>query len=119
MKTVTRADLAEVAYTVGTFSPVTRQEAAELVDEVLKQIGNALVAGEIVKLHSFATFAPRSKGPRPGRNPRRPDQIVTIEPRRVVIFRPSAELRDKVNGRIAAPNRPAAATRSRRGETVA
>ena len=52
---------------------------------MLKQSGNALVAGEVVKLRSFATFAPRSKGPRPGRNPRRPDQVVTIEPRRVVI----------------------------------
>jgi len=107
MKTITRAGLAEAVYSVETLSGVTRREAEDLVEEVLKQISEALVAGEVVQLRHFATFTPRSKGSRPGRNPRRPDQVVTIEPRRVVAFQPSAELRDKVNLGGATRNRPA------------
>jgi integration host factor subunit alpha len=99
MKTVTRADLAGVAHSVRTFWRVNRQEAEDLVDAILKQITDALVAGEVVKVSNFASFTLRNKGPRPGRNPRRPDQVITIQPRRVVVFRPSAELRDKVNTR--------------------
>ena len=92
-----RADLAAVAHTVGALSGLTRQDGNDLVDAVFKQISDALVAGEEVKVHGFATFTTRSKGARSGRNPKRPEQVITIEPRRVVMFRPAVDPRDRVD----------------------
>jgi len=91
-KTITRADLAEVVYEkVG----LSRVESANLVEEVLEEICQAAVRGENIKLSSFGTFAVRSKRERIGRNPKT-GQEVPITPRRVMVFRPSNILKEKV-----------------------
>ncbi|MEM1038588.1 MAG: integration host factor subunit alpha [Pseudomonadota bacterium] len=91
-KTLTRADLAEVVYEkVG----LSRVESANLVEEVLEEICQAAVRGENIKLSSFGTFAVRSKRERIGRNPKT-GQEVPITPRRVMVFRPSNILKEKV-----------------------
>ncbi|MEL6946886.1 MAG: integration host factor subunit alpha [Pseudomonadota bacterium] len=91
-KTITRADLAEVVYEqVG----LSRVESANLVEEVLEEICLAAVRGENIKLSSFGTFAVRSKRERIGRNPKT-GQEVPITPRRVMVFRPSNILKEKV-----------------------
>ncbi|MEL6734709.1 MAG: integration host factor subunit alpha [Pseudomonadota bacterium] len=100
-KTLTRADLAEVVYEkVG----LSRVESANLVEEVLEEICQAAVRGENIKLSSFGTFAVRSKRERIGRNPKT-GQEVPITPRRVMVFRPSNILKEKVlNGMRGAAN---------------
>jgi len=91
-KTITRADLAEVVYEkVG----LSRVESANLVEEVLEEICLAAVRGENIKLSSFGTFAVRSKRERMGRNPKTGEEV-PITPRRVMVFRPSNILKDKV-----------------------
>lgn len=93
-KTVTRADLCEAVYQkVG----LSRTESAALVELVLKEITDCLAEGETVKLSSFGSFVVRSKGQRIGRNPKT-GQEVPIEPRRVMVFKPSNILKAKVNG---------------------
>ena len=93
-KTVTRADLAEAVYeSVG----LSRTESAELVERVLEMIGDALVKGENVKLSSFGSFQVRSKNERIGRNPKTGEEV-PIEPRRVLTFRASQLMRDRING---------------------
>ena len=63
-KTLTRADLAEAVFEkVG----LPRNEAAELVELVLKQIVHALERGESIKLSSFGSFGLRQKSERIGR----------------------------------------------------
>ena len=102
-KTVTRADLAEAVYeAVG----LSRTESAELVERVLDLIGDALVAGENVKLSSFGSFQVRSKNQRIGRNPKTGEEV-PITPRRVLVFRPSNIMKERINTVLAKNRSPA------------
>ena len=93
-RTVTRADLCEAVYQkVG----LSRAESSELVEMVLQEISDCLARGEAVKLSSFGSFLVRSKGQRMGRNPKTGEEV-PIEPRRVMVFKPSAILKQRING---------------------
>lgn len=92
-RTLTRAELAERLHLeVG----LSRAESAELVEQVLGCISDALLAGENVKLSSFGSFMLRQKGQRIGRNPKT-GVVVPIAPRTVLTFRPSQLLRQHIN----------------------
>ena len=92
-KTVTRADLCEAVYQkVG----LSRTESAALVELVLKEITDCLERGETVKLSSFGSFVVRKKGQRIGRNPKTGKEV-PISPRRVMVFKPSAILKQRIN----------------------
>ncbi len=94
-KTVTRADLSEAVYQeVG----LSRNESAELVEAVLDEISKNLVEGDNVKISSFGSFIVRSKDGRIGRNPKTGEEV-PIEPRRVLVFRPSQVLKNRVSTR--------------------
>ncbi len=96
-KTVTRADLCEAVYQqVG----LSRTESATLVESVLGEIADALARGETVKLSSFGSFVVRAKGQRVGRNPKTGEEV-PIEPRHVMVFKPSSILKNRINGRTA------------------
>lgn len=92
-RTVTRAELSEAVYQeVG----LSRSESADLVETVLEEISHALVRGEVVKLSSFGSFSVREKGQRIGRNPKTGEEV-PILPRRVLVFRASHVLKDRIN----------------------
>ena len=92
-KTVTRADLCEAVYQkVG----LSRTESAELVENVIDEICNSVVRGESVKLSSFGSFVVRQKGERVGRNPKTGEEV-PISPRRVMVFKPSNVLKQRIN----------------------
>ena len=92
-KTVTRADLCEAVYQkVG----LSRTESASLVELVLKEVTDCLERGETVKLSSFGSFGIRQKGQRVGRNPKT-GQEVPITPRKVLVFRPSNIMKQRIN----------------------
>lgn len=75
----------------------SKKEATELVESSLDEIRQALAGDEEVKLSGFGKFELRDKPPRPGRNPQTMEEV-TIAPRRVVNFRPSQVLKDRING---------------------
>jgi integration host factor subunit alpha len=92
-KTLTRADLADaMVQKVG----LPRNDSQELVELILKEISDSLAAGHQVKLSSFGSFGIREKGLRIGRNPKT-GQEVPITPRRVLVFRPSNIMKDRIN----------------------
>ena len=96
--TVTRADLSEAVYQeVG----LSRNESSELVESVLNEISDALVRGEMVKISSFGSFTVRQKGQRIGRNPKTGEEV-PILPRRVLVFRASHVLKNRINGTLLA-----------------
>lgn len=98
-KTVTRAHLAESVYQeVG----LSRSESAGLVDAILGEISESLLSEGSVKISSFGTFAVRQKGRRVGRNPKT-GQEVPILPRRVLVFRASQVLKERINGDAGGP----------------
>ncbi|RVT85145.1 integration host factor subunit alpha [Rhodobacteraceae bacterium CCMM004] len=91
-KTLTRMDLSEAVFReVG----LSRNESAQLVESVLQHMSDALVAGESVKISSFGTFSVRSKAARIGRNPKTGEEV-PILPRRVLTFRPSHLMKERV-----------------------
>lgn len=103
-KTVTRAQLSEVVYQeVG----LSRNESAELVESVLAEIATSLIAGETVKVSSFGSFYVREKGQRVGRNPKTGEEV-PILPRRVLVFRPSHVLKDRINQALNGKTTPSA-----------
>jgi integration host factor subunit alpha len=84
METITRANLAEAIYAqVG----LSRNESADLLENVLERISAVLESGESVKISSFGTFLVRQKGQRIGRNPKTG----------VLSFRPSQVLKARIN----------------------
>jgi len=91
-KTLTRMDLSEAVFReVG----LSRNESAQLVERVLEHMSDALVSGEQVKISSFGTFSVREKSARVGRNPKTGEEV-PINPRRVLTFRPSHLMKDRV-----------------------
>jgi integration host factor subunit alpha len=92
-QTITRADLSQAVYEqVG----LSRNESAELVETVLEEVCKALERGEMVKISSFGTFQVRSKRQRIGRNPKTGEEV-PILPRRVLTFRASNVLKERIN----------------------
>jgi integration host factor subunit alpha len=93
--TITRAFLSEAVYQeVG----LSRNESADLLESVLSEIADALAKGETVKLSSFGSFSVREKGQRIGRNPKTGEEV-PILPRRVLVFRASQVLKNRINDR--------------------
>ncbi len=105
--TITRADLSEAVYAeVG----LSRHESAQFVDVILDEISKALVAGEQVKLSSFGSFSARHKKQRVGRNPKTGEEV-PILPRRVLMFRASHTLKERISaGMKGLPVPPASTT---------
>ncbi len=91
-KTLTRMDLSEAIFReVG----LSRNDSGQLVESVLDHMSDALVRGEQVKISSFGTFSVREKSARIGRNPKTGEEV-PINPRRVLTFRPSHLMKDRV-----------------------
>ena len=90
--TLTRADLAEKVHTeIG----LSRADSAAMVERVLHHMCEAMAEGENVKISGFGTFVLRDKGERVGRNPKTGVEV-PIAPRRVLTFRASTMLRDRI-----------------------
>lgn len=92
-KTLTRQDIANAVHNqLG----LSRNESADLVEFVLEELSVCFEKGEQVKISSFGTFSVSQKTERVGRNPKSGEEAV-ITPRRVLSFRPSSQMRERVN----------------------
>jgi integration host factor subunit alpha len=90
--TLTRADLAE---TVNRKMGFSRAESLDLVEAILDKMTGALAEGENVKISGFGSFVLRDKNERIGRNPKTGVEV-PITPRRVLTFRASQLLKEKI-----------------------
>ena len=90
--TLTRADLADVIHQeIG----LSRAESAKIVERILHHMCSALAHGKNVKISGFGSFILRDKGERIGRNPKTGVEV-PIAPRRVMTFRASQIMRDRI-----------------------
>ena len=90
--TLTRADLAE---TINRKLGFSRAESLALVESILAHMCDSLKDGENVKISGFGSFVLRDKKERIGRNPKTGVEV-PITPRRVMTFRASQTLRDRI-----------------------
>ena len=90
--TVTKAALGNTLFRrVG----LNKREAKDFVELFFERIRRSLEQGTAIKLSGFGSFTLRDKPSRPGRNPRTGEEV-PISARRVVTFRASQKLKDKV-----------------------
>ena len=92
VSTLTRADLADA---INRKMGLSRAESLTLVESILDHMSDALSGGENVKISGFGTFLLRDKSQRIGRNPKTGIEV-PITPRRVMTFRASQLLKDRV-----------------------
>ena len=91
---MTKAELVEE---VSRVSDLTKKHSEVIVDTVFKSIIDALHRGEKIELRGFGSFRLRKREPRKGRNPKTGDEV-PIHPRRVLTFRPSHLMKERVAG---------------------
>ena len=92
--TLTRADLAD---TINRKMGLSRSDSLSLVEAILRHMCDALTDGENVKISGFGSFVLRDKKERVGRNPKTGVEV-PITPRRVMTFRASQVLKDRIAG---------------------
>ena len=90
--TLTRADLAE---TINRKMGFSRAESLDLVEAILAKMCDAMSSGENVKVSGFGSFILRNKRERIGRNPKTGVEV-PITPLRVMTFRASQKLKDRI-----------------------
>ena len=92
--TLTKANIVEaVAKQIG----YTKNQSFEMIETLLEIIKRTLESGEDFLVSRFGKFCVKTKHKRRGRNPSTGEDMM-LEPRRVVTFRCSRQLRDKFNG---------------------
>jgi integration host factor subunit alpha len=74
-----------------------KNRSSEIVDTLLEIIKDTLALGEDVLISNFGKFCVNQKKERRGRNPATGDAMMLV-PRKVVTFKCSGKLRDKING---------------------
>jgi integration host factor subunit alpha len=90
---MTKADLVE---RIQANTGFTKKESADMLESVFSIMKNTLEAGEKIKIAGFGNFEVKQKKDRRGRNPQTGESI-TIEARRILSFKPSMLLRQKLN----------------------
>ena len=91
--TLTKADIVKaVEKEIG----FTKKKSVEIVENLLEIIKGTLASGEDVLASGFGKFCVREKSERKGRNPATGDDLM-LRPRRVVTFKCSGKLRNKIN----------------------
>ncbi len=91
---LTKADLADSIYTT---LPIDKQKAADVVEDYIELIKEALEKESKVMLSGFGSYEVKFKPPRRGRNPQTGSSII-LRARKVIKFKPSQLLRKAING---------------------
>jgi integration host factor subunit alpha len=86
----------ELAVAVNEQLGISQRNSSDIVDTIFAVLKDSLVEGESVKLVQFGTLTVRDKSPRRGRNPRTGESM-TITKRQMISFRPSKQLRERLN----------------------
>ena len=78
-------------------SDLSKTESRQVVESLLEAIKKTLESGEDVLISGFGKFSVKEKNERRGRNPATGNDL-TLGARRVIKFKCSGVLRDKING---------------------
>jgi integration host factor subunit alpha len=93
MATLTKAQIVENLFAQNIF---TKTESAGIVDSLFEIVKDTMGRGEEVLISGFGKFVIREKSQRRGRNPQT-GQPIMLAPRKVVTFKCSGILRDRIN----------------------
>ncbi len=88
----------DIAHSIYTQLDLPKNRSVELVESLLEIIKKSLENGEDVLISGFGRFCVKNKNERMGRDIQTGDDMI-LKPRRVVTFRYSGALKDRVNGK--------------------
>ena len=91
--TLTKADIIETVYSE---LELSKNQSTELIEQLLEIIKQTLASGDDVMISGFGKFQVQDKRKRKGRNPATGESMM-LDSRRVVTFKCSRKLRDKIN----------------------
>ena len=91
--TLTKAQIVE---SVQNQTGFPKNRSSEIVETLLEIIKRTLTSGEDVLVSGFGKFCVNNKKERKGRNPATGEDMI-LEPRKVVTFKCSGKLRDRIN----------------------
>ena len=74
-----------------------KNQSVEISESLLEIVKSTLVSGDDVLVSGFGKFCVKAKAERKGRNPATGEDLM-LKPRRVVTFKCSGKLREKING---------------------
>jgi DNA-binding protein HU-beta len=74
----------------------SKKTVTSVVEEFFSSIERALVKGEKCTFVGFGVFEVKDRAAREGRNPQDPTQVVKIPAKKVPVFRPGKDLKEKV-----------------------
>ena len=77
---------------------IIQHSVATVLQKTLDYIVEALQKGETIEFRNFGVFEIQERKPRIGRNPNKPEQVVTIPRRKVVKFKPGRIMRSSITG---------------------
>ena len=87
---------ADIINTISNELGFSKRQSIDLVDSLLEIIKKSLETGDDVLVSGFGKFCVKEKNARKGRNPAT-GQDMMLSPRKVVTFKCSGKLRDKIN----------------------
>ncbi len=90
---MTKADIVEK---IQTTTGLSKKDSATMMEYVFAIIKDTLETGETIKISGFGSYVVNQKNARRGRNPQN-GEVITIEARKVLTFKPSNLLRDAIN----------------------
>jgi integration host factor subunit alpha len=91
--TLTKCHLVD---TIAEQNGFSKKKSTETVETILEIIKSTLVSGQDVLISGFGKFCVKEKRARKGRNPATGEDMM-LAPRRVVTFRCSGKLKDRIN----------------------
>jgi integration host factor subunit alpha len=87
---------AKIVEAIQNQNSLTKKESSDLVESVIGIIKSTLQTGEDVMISGFGKFCVKEKKARRGRNPATGQELI-LDPRKVVTFKCSGKLRDRIN----------------------
>jgi nucleoid DNA-binding protein len=99
MATITKKELAiKITDQLGNEGhSISQQDVLEVIQRLITVVGDWLADGDQVVMRNFGTFQVREMKAKIGRNPKHPEEPITIPNRTRVVFRAGKELKEKVD----------------------
>ena len=91
---LTKADIID---SISTANSITKKQSTDLVESIIEIMKDTLVSGDDVLISGFGKFCVKEKRERRGRNPNTGEDLM-LASRRVVTFKCSGKLRERING---------------------
>lgn len=90
MATVTKKELVD---SIAERLDLNQLDVKRVVEDFIKSVKNHIQSGNRIEIRDFGVFEIRIRKPRIGRNPKKPQDVVTIPERKVVHFKVGREFK--------------------------